>query len=399
VPIAAGIDVAKEVHWLVAINTANGGELLNHRLGNDPTEILAAVDELHALTGEHGPVTVGVDVMGGIAGLLTAVLTTAGLAVVHVPGLVVNRARRATVGGENKSDPRDARVIAEQVRHRPDLRPVEVPDELLVQLRLLVSRRTDLVTEQTRRIQRLREHLVAMFPALERAIDPTNSSDLVLLTRYVTPAEIRQAGLTGLREHLLDASVRTTRATAVAQAVLSAARSHHVQVAGQAVIAELVRELADEALAVKRRLREIDTRIRGLLDTHPDAALIASLPGMGAVLTAELLATTGGLARFASGNELAAAAGLAPVLQQSGRVRYLRRATTGKRALKRIFYRSAFCALSSSDPASKTYYTRKRNEGKSHHQAVIALARRRINVLHAIVRTRQPYNTNHRAAA
>ena len=71
----------------------------------------------------------------------------------------------------------------------------------------------------------------------------------------------------------------------------------------------------------------------------------------------------------------------------------------GNALSKRIFYRSAFCALSSFDPASKTYYTRKRNEGKSHHQAVIALARRRINVLHAIIRTRQPYNINYRAAA
>ena len=51
---------------------------------------------------------------------------------------------------------------------------------------------------------------------------------------------------------------------------------------------------AQKALAVPRRLREIDTRIHALLDTLPDAALITSLPGMGAVLTAELLATTGG---------------------------------------------------------------------------------------------------------
>jgi len=398
-PVAVGIDVAKEVHWLVAISTVDGAELLNHRVVNDPAEITAAVAELDALASEHGTVVVGVDILGGIAGLLTAMLTMAGLSCVHVPGLVVNRARRATVGGENKSDPRDARVIADQVRLRSDLRPIEIPDEQLVALRLLVSRRTDLVTEQTRRLQRLREHLVAMFPGLERVIDPTNLSDLVVLTRYVTAQEIRAAGRDGLREHLLCAGVRPSRAAALAQTVLTAAQGHTVAVTGQAVIAEIVRELAGEALSVRRRVRELDTRIGTLLDLHPDAALIASLPGMGAVLTAELLAATGGLARFASGNELAAAAGLAPVLQQSGRVRYLRRATTGKRALKRIFYRSAFCALSSSDPASKTYYTRKRNEGKSHHQAVIALARRRINVLHAIVRTRQPYDTNHRAAA
>ena len=48
------------------------------------------------------------------------------------------------------------------------------------------------------------------------------------------------------------------------------------------------------------------------------------------------------------------------------------------------------------DPASKAFYRRKRTEGKRHHQALIALARRRINVLFALLRTRQPYQPGYR---
>ncbi len=103
-----------------------------------------------------------------------------------------------------------------------------------------------------------------------------------------------------------------------------------------------------------------------------DTALIRSLPGMGATLTAEFLAIAGGIARFATSSQLAAAAGLAPVQKQSGKVNYLQRAAGGDRALKRVFYQSAFCALQR-DPVSRTYYDRKRSEGKTHHQAVIAL--------------------------
>jgi transposase len=98
----------------------------------------------------------------------------------------------------------------------------------------------------------------------------------------------------------------------------------------------------------------------------------------------------GRISRFASGDQLASAAGVAPALQQSGKVRYLQRSTGGDRALKRIFYQSALCALQR-DPVSRAYYNRKRAAGKTHHQAVIALARRRVNVLHAIQRTRQPH--------
>ncbi|MEV0084511.1 transposase [Saccharopolyspora sp. NPDC050642] len=120
-----------------------------------------------------------------------------------------------------------------------------------------------------------------------------------------------------------------------------------------------------------------------------------SLPGMGATLTAEFLAEAGNLTRFTTADQLASAAGLAPVLQQSGKMHYLRRATAGNKTLKFVFYQSAFCAIRT-DPASKAFYRRKRTEGKRHHQALIALARRRINVLFALLRTRQPYQPDYK---
>ena len=92
---------------------------------------------------------IGLDVVGGIAGLAEAMLAEAGFPLVHVPGLAVNRARQGAVGGEHKSDPRDARVIAEQVRIRHDLRRIEPATELDLELRLLVGRRRDLVDAQT----------------------------------------------------------------------------------------------------------------------------------------------------------------------------------------------------------------------------------------------------------
>ena len=117
---------------------------------------------------------------------------------------------------------------------------------------------------------------------------------------------------------------------------------------------------------------------------------------MGATLTAELLALAGDLSRFRSADALAAAAGLAPVLRQSGKVRFLRRPSGGNKSLKRIFYQSAFC-LQSLD--SRAFYARKRREGNRHHQAVLALARRRIDVLWAILHTRQPFQPRFKLAA
>jgi transposase len=395
--VAVGIDVAKEFHWTTAVDEQSG-ELLSRRVDNDPASIQTLLDELEQLQAERGPLVIGIDVVGGIASLLGAMLADAGLRLVHVPGLAVNRARQGTRGGEHKSDPRDAKVIAEQVRTRSDLRPIEAAGEVDVELRLLVGRRRELVTEQTRRIGRLRDLLASIHPGLERIVEPTQKASLVLLSRYVTPAEIRRAGARRLVNQMLNAGrLPRPHVEKLAEGALAAAKAQRLALPGERLAAELVRELAEEALAVRDRLARLDTQIEDALARHPDAALIRSLPGMGATLTAEFIAEAGGIGRFPTPDRLAAAAGLAPILKQSGKVRYLRRANGGNKTLKRVLYQSAFCSLQ--HPASRAFYARKRREGKRHHQAVIALARRRVDVLHAILRNRTPYELRHAKAA
>ncbi len=393
--VAVGIDIAKEFHWVAIVGMESGELLVSRRVDNDPDGIDGLISQLEQIASEHGEVIAGIDLMGGVASLLTTMFGDAGIRLVHVPGLVVNRARRAAKGGEAKSDPRDAQAIADQLRLRNDWRVVTTEDEIGLDLRILVGRRRELVVEQTRRLNRLRELLTSYFPGLERGLDVTHLGDLILLTRHTTPQQIRRAGHRRVLDYLLGNSVGRRYAERLADHAIAAAQAQRIVVPGQDRLAEFVREFATDAIAARRRIADLDTQIAADLDHHPDAALIRSLPGMGATLTAEFLAEAGDLTRFPTPDALASAAGLAPVLQQSGKIRYLRRSTAGSKTLKFIFYQSAFCALQR-DPASKTFYARKRAEGKRHHQALIALARRRINVLHAMLRTRQPYQPGHR---
>jgi transposase len=383
--ISVGIDIAKDVHWVTALD-AQGVVQLDRSLHNTPAAIAQLIDELSVLDGK---LRIGLDVIGGIAGLAQAMFAQAGIALVHVPGLTVNRARQGSVGGENKSDPRDARTIAEQVRTRTDLRTLEPATEIDLEIRLLVGRRQDLVMAQTQRIQRLHDLLVSIFPGLERALDLSTKGPLFLLTRFVTPAELRSAGQQRLVRHL-QAAGGVPHRPELAERALAAAREQTVSTPAERMSARLIKELALEALATRERLGALDRELQALLDHHPDAALIRSLPGMGAVLTAEFIAEAGTVSRFHSADALAAAAGIAPVLKQSGKTRFLRRAMGGNKALKRVFYQSAFCSLN--HPLSRAFYERKRREGKRHHQAVIALARRRVNVLWAMLAHRQPFH-------
>jgi transposase len=134
-----------------------------------------------------------------------------------------------------------------------------------------------------------------------------------------------------------------------------------------------------------------------LVEAEPKGELVSSMPGMGLVLTAEFLAEVDDISRYESPDHFAAAAGIAPVLRASGSLSYRRRAKKGNRALKRVFYQSAYCAIGHHEK-SRDYYRRKRAEGKAHHQAVIALARCRVNVLWAMLRDGATYQESPLAA-
>ena len=127
--------------------------------------------------------------------------------------------------------------------------------------------------------------------------------------------------------------------------------------------------------------------------------MIVSLPGIGVLLGAEFLAATGGdMGFFGSPERLAGFAGLAPAPWDSGRIRgNLHRPKRYHRGLNRVFYYSAMVSISCC-PESRRFYDRKRGEGKKHTQAVLALARRRVNVLWALIREKRPYEPLPRAA-
>ena len=384
-----GIDAAKDIHWACAVSS-EPKTVFSHAVRNDPDGIETLIGELSAL--EADSITVALDLLGGCATLLCAMLAEAGFRIVHTPGLAVNRARQGMRGGENKSDPRDAATIADLARTRPDLRPLAVETELDVDIRLLVGRRREIVVDQTRRLARLRDLTSSLFPALERHIDVKTKAGLVFLSLFAAPHDLRSARPSHVARKLTKAYPHMRGAETLAQEAVALAKAQSTDVPGAQTRAKLVKDLATEALAARAQRDRIDAEIELLLDRHPDAALIRSLPGMGGVLTADFIACVGAATRFRSADALAAAAGLTPVLRQSGKSRTVRRSTGGDKILKRVFFQSAFNALA--DPESRAFYDRKRTEGKRHNQAVIALARRRVNVVWAILQTRTPFNPN-----
>ncbi|MFE2186272.1 IS110 family transposase [Streptomyces sp. NPDC059455] len=386
--IWAGTDIGKTHHHCVVL-TAQGERLLSRRVLNDEPELLALLADVLALGQD---VAWAVDVADGMAALWINVLLNHGQHLVHIPGLAVNRAS-AGYRVMGKTEAKDATVIADQARMRRDLTVLLPDDEHAIEPRVLTSRRTDLNANRTRRINRLRGQLTCIFPALERALDLGNVGPLILLTGYQTPAALRRTGRSRLETWLRNRKVRSPEA--LAEAVLEAAERQHTAVPGEKITAQVIHTLAKEVMSLNEQIAEIDKLIAARFRDHGLADVIASMPGIGPLLGAEFLAATAGdMSRYGTADRLASLAGVSPLPRDSGNVSgNLHRPRRYHRGLQCVFYTSALISIRSCDD-SRRFYERKRSEGKRHTQAVLALARRRVNVLWALIRDGQYYQSN-----
>ncbi|MFE7035389.1 IS110 family transposase [Streptomyces sp. NPDC057621] len=383
--IWAGIDAGKTHHHCVAIDES-GRRLLSRRIANDEPELLELLTAVLALGDDA---IWGIDLADGGAALAITILLDHDQPVHYISGRAIHRASES-YRGEGKTDAKDAAVIADQVRIRRDLHPLRTSDATVTDLKILTGRRTDLVADRTRSVNRLRAQLTGIFPGLERALDLTNAGPLMLLTAYQTPAAIRRIGVKRLETWLRNRKV--IRADRLAETAVHAAERQHTSLPGEKLTAHMVHTLAREVTALNQQVAELDKAIEARFRQHQDFEAITSMPGLGVILGAEFLAATGGdMAFFGTADRLAGFGGVAPVPRDSGKISgNLRRPRRYNRRLQRVFYISALFSIRHCDE-SRRVYERKRAEGKHHIQAVLALARRRVNVLWALLRDGRAY--------
>lgn len=385
VNVWVGLDVGKEEHFAEVLDDT-GGRLFARSLVNDQ----AALEALLERAGEHGVPGLVIDQPGSIAQLALAVARARQVPVAYVPGLVMRRAADL-YPGEAKTDKRDAFVIADTGRtRRHQVHWLDAgSDDLLDQLRVLNGFDIDLAADQTRVTNRLRDALTSISPALERALGARLGQPGVrdLLVKFPTLSALRAAGRARLARTVKARSPRL--AETIATAVTTALEAQSLSVPAEATIGRVVAELAGELDRVHARRAALAGEIEEVFLAHPFGKLLQTLPGIGPRTGARILAEIGDGSRFATGDKLAAYAGLGPATRQSGKsLNAETKSRRGNHRLKNAMFLAAFASLRS--PDSKAFYDRKRAEGKRHN-AIICLARRRCDVILAMLRTSQPY--------
>ena len=388
VDVWVGLDVGKEEHFADVLDD-DGESLFARSVTNDEADLVALLE--HA--GEHGTAGLVIDQPGSIAQLAIAVAGRAGVPVAYVPGLVMRRAADL-YPGEAKTDRRDAFVIADTARtRRRSVHWLDAgSDELLEQLRVLNGFDVDLAADVTRLTNRLRDTLVSVSPALERAIGSRLHQAGVrdMVAKFPTPTALRAAGRARIATIVKKRSPRV--AGKITDTVLAALDAQSVTMPAEAALGRVISEIAVELDRLHTRREALATEIEEVFMAHPFGQVLVTLPGIGPRTGARILAEIGDGTRFANGSKLASYAGLAPVTRQSGTsIRGEAQSRRGNHRLKNAMFLAAFASLRS--PDSKAFYDRKRAEGKKHNAAVICLARRRCDVILAMLRNLEPYRT------
>ena len=308
-----------------------------------------------------------------------------------------------------KDDSRDSEVLASALRTDPHgLRPLAPLDPAVIELREHSRIAEDLTRERTRLANRLREQLWRYYPQMLELADDLAAPWLLELWRLApTPRAARR-----LREETVARLLKRHRIRRLdAAGVLERLRQREIDVAaGTAEAAGVhIKALAPRLALVNRQLaqahRQLDRLTAELAEGAPgqpaeqrDATILASLPGIGRIVLATLLAEAFDPLRRRDYHALRTLCGVAPVTKRSGKSKIVIRRLAAHVRLANAVYHWARTAVQH-DPVSRAKYAALRARGHGHARALRSVADRLLAVACAMLETQTFFDPQHRRNA
>jgi transposase len=395
-----------EDHHDVEIVDGSGKRLGQARLPDG----IAGMTRLHEMLAEHlddtdlDPETGMLAPERVVVGIETdrgpwvAALIAAGYQVFAINPMSVARYRERHTTSGAKSDPGDAHVLAEIVRlDRDHHRPVAGDSGEVEGLKLVARTHQSLIWDRTRHRQRLRQALREYYPGLLDALaaaglDLGDPEARELLERAPDPERAGQLSRSKIAAVLKRHRRRNVDARAEAiQAALRAAALRQPP-ASESAYATIAATQARLLEALAGQIPQLEEVLGQGFGRHPDAEIYTSLPGLGVVLGARVLAEFGDDPhRYRDARARKNYAGTSPITRASGRKTVVLARYARNRRLGDAMHQWAFCALTSS-PGARAYYDTLRGRGIGHHAALRQLGNRLVGILHGCLKTRTHYD-------
>jgi transposase len=383
--IFVGVDWA-EAHHDTCVLDEHGGVLGKRRI-NDSLEGVRELTELVAThAGDPEDVVVGIE---KDRGLIVTALVAAGWSVYAINPLAASRYRDRHHTSGAKSDPGDAKMLADLVRtDRHNHRQVAGNTALAQAVRVLARAHQNAIWTRQRQINQLRNALKEYYPAaLEAFGTGLAHGDAVSVLELAPTPTLARALATSKVSAALKRGGRQRNIDRRAKEIVTALKAEHLtqpqllEHAYGITTSSAVRIIASETA----QIAELEAALSEHFEQHPSAKPIRSLPGLGMVLGARVLGEFGDDPnRFSDAKSRRNYAGTSPVTKASGRSMVVLARYAKNRRLADAMDQWAFSTLTTS-PGARRYYDELRARDKSHRKAIRQLANRWAGILHAVL--------------
>ena len=283
----------------------------------------------------------------------------------------------------------DSFLIAEVIRFG-QFGTTSMADENILAMRQLCRYRDSVISSRTEIKLRIGTIMEQIFPEYEKQFSSLwVSTSMGILEKYLTPENIKNAPIDELFEIIKDKSHnRLTRAKAISIKD-AAADTFGIKIAQDAFSFQL-KQLIDRMNFLDKQIEALDCQILEYYEKFD--CYLHTIPGIGMIAAATILAEIGDLNRFKSSSALVAFAGIDPTVRQSGEF-----SSTHNHMSKRcspylrhaIFLAATTCSFH--NIPLNAYYKKKREQGKHHLTATGAVARKLTTVIYAVLRDGKPY--------
>jgi transposase len=385
-----GVDVGKVRHYVCVRDLSNNSYGRAFSISNDQEGLSHLVDSLTTLSADHDDFLIGVESCP--YGLnVSYFLMSAGFNLVEVNTFRAGQFRKAQ-GKKAKTDKIDARCVA-AILSLGDHKPLHIPEPVLDNLKELTRFRADLVNEKSMALIHLREALSVLFPEFEKVFRHLNSAgSLALLVAFPGPEHVIAAGEQRVGEVLSAASPRRM-GKGMARRIIEAAERTVGVIQKQPALGVKISILAKKIVDLRSTIRQLDQQITVLFNTlpsKPEGFPVGRTPSL-----ATIMSEIGDIRRFSTLKKFLSHLGWCPQTFQTGnyRMEHPRMSHAGNKYVRRLIWMLSVFAVQRV-PRYRDYFQRRVCEGKAKMHILVAVGRKLLSTLYAMLKRGVPYDPN-----
>jgi len=388
--LSGGIDVGSESHHIIILDEEDNflyNQKVAHKL-NEFTESIKLFRKIEKQEG--GKISFALEGKNGYSAPFDKILLDQGFTLYNVDNFKLKRFREA-FAGEWRDDERDSLMLSKMLKLKEHINSerekvfikIEKPSLITESLKLLSRHQQTLISEKVRLISRLGKKLLEVCPQILELGKLKNKKIVTILTKYPDFSKYKRITLCSLLK---------IKGIGKKGVPFLLKRLNNIEyVPGLTNIYKtIILSYAQRILELQKEIEDIDKKLDEIGNQNREVNHLKTIPGVATKLASRFVGEIGDINRFPSEKQLAIYCGIACIDNNSGKVTKARVVYKANKICKQTLINMAGCSIRFS-PQCKTYYLKKRTEGKNHNHALRCLARQLIKVIYRMLTEDREY--------